>query len=132
MPILQEIVFEPSLNGIYRLGVPPEDAPVDLVPVLDGRGLKDKASLLAALGRALDFPDYYGGNWDALEECLGDLSWRTGPIWLLVRHAGEIPTELLTLLLDILGEAACSWARLGRVFSVFLTGLDRPDLPEAF
>lgn len=23
----------------------------------------------------IDFPVYYGGNWDALIECLGDLDW---------------------------------------------------------
>jgi RNAse (barnase) inhibitor barstar len=34
-----------------------------------------RADLLAAIGRALHFPGYYGRNLDALEECLGDLSW---------------------------------------------------------
>ena len=34
-----------------------------------------RAELLAAIGRALHFPGYYGRNLDALEECLGDLSW---------------------------------------------------------
>ncbi|PJB03590.1 MAG: hypothetical protein CO126_06405, partial [Hydrogenophilales bacterium CG_4_9_14_3_um_filter_63_34] len=35
------------------------------MPTLDGRLLGDKSRLLAALGRELRFPDYYGGNWDA-------------------------------------------------------------------
>lgn len=126
MAILQDILGEPALNGVYRLTVP-----MELVPVLDAEGLKDKASLLTAIGHALDFPDYYGANWDALEECLGDLSWRTGPVWLVIQHAGAIPGDLLTILLDIFAEASCNWARLGRVFSLFLTGIEGRDLPEA-
>lgn len=130
MPNLQEILFEPALNGVYLLRMQPEALPVELVPILDGRTLGAKHSLLAALGRALDFPDYFGENWDALEECLGDLSWRSGPVWLVIHHADTIPAELLTILIDIFSEAACNWARLGRVCSLFLGGLERCDLPE--
>lgn len=126
MAILQDILSEPSLNGVYRLS-----APVELVPILDGLTLTDKQRLLTAIGHALDFPDYYGANWDALEECLGDLSWRAGPVWLVIQHADAIPEEARTLLLDIFAEAACNWARLGRVFSLFLTGVEPGRLPEA-
>ncbi len=126
MAILQDILTEPALNGVYHLA-----APVELVPVLDGRTLADKSSLLVAIGHALDFPDYYGANWDALEECLGDLAWRNGPVWLVIHHADAIPEEQRTPLIDIFFEAACHWARLGRVFSLFLTGLEQRGLPEA-
>ena len=71
VPLPRDILSDPALNGVYRLADRGE-----LLPVLDGRGLADKHSLLSALGRALDFPDYYGENWDALEEGLADLSWR--------------------------------------------------------
>jgi RNAse (barnase) inhibitor barstar len=126
MPSLHDILSEPALNDVYRLTTAPE-----LVPVLDGRGLKDKDSLLAAVGRALDFPDYYGGNWDALEECLADLSWREGPVWLFIHHADAIPAEPRAILLDVFAEAARAWAREGRVFDLFLAGLEQSDLPEA-
>ena len=131
MPKLQEILHEPALNGVYRLRMPPGSFPDSLVPVLDGRTLADKHSLLAALGHALDFPEYYGGNWDALEECLGDFSWRDGPVQLVIHHAGAIPDHLLAMLLDLFSEAADNWAGQGRVCSLFLTGLQRDDLPEA-
>jgi hypothetical protein len=39
----------------------------------DGTGISDAPALLKALGQALAFPAYYGANWDAAEECLGDL-----------------------------------------------------------
>lgn len=128
---LKDILSQPALNGIYRLRMAPESVPVSLVPVLDGRTLTDKHRLLAALGHALDFPDYYGENWDALEECLGDLSWRTGPVSMVIHHAGAIPAELLEHLLDVFAQAARDWAGRERVFSLFLTGLERGDLPEA-
>lgn len=128
---LKEILSQPTLNGIYRLRMAPESVPVSLVPVLDGRTLTDKYRLLAALGHALDFPDYYGENWDALEECLGDLAWRSGPVSMVIHHADAIPADLLDLLLDIFAQAASHWARPGRVFSLFLTGSKRGNLPEA-
>ncbi len=41
---------------------------------LDGRAVRDERSLVQALGPALSFPDYYGGNWDAFVDCVGDLA----------------------------------------------------------
>ena len=37
-------------------------------------GLGSKRELLETLGHSLKFPDYYGVNWDAFEECIRDLS----------------------------------------------------------
>ncbi len=39
------------------------------------RSVRSKEKLLAVLSQGLRFPRYFGGNWDALEECLRDLSW---------------------------------------------------------
>jgi len=59
-----------------------------LVAVLDGRAITTAAELLAACGGALEFPDWYGHNFDALADCLGDLSWLPAPGYLLLwRHA---------------------------------------------
>lgn len=42
---------------------------------IDGSALRDKMSALDAIAAAMDFPDYFGRNLDALHDCLLDLSW---------------------------------------------------------
>jgi len=78
---LVDILTRPALNGLYRLDG------VQLPSLLDARALDTRERLLAAIGHALDFPEYYGQNWDALEECLNDMSWRDGPILLCIERA---------------------------------------------
>ncbi|MCP1852169.1 hypothetical protein ACVMIH_001268 [Bradyrhizobium sp. USDA 4503] len=73
----------------------------------------DKAALLATLARQLGFPNYFGNNWDAFEECIRDLSWLPhGPV--LVVHAdvplvGD-PASAMTYV-AILNDAANKMAR---------------------
>jgi hypothetical protein len=43
---------------VVRLEVPPEP---------------DRRSVLRMLGQSLSFPDYFGANWDAWYDCLGDV-----------------------------------------------------------
>lgn len=71
----------------------------------------DKSTLLEAMADGLLFPAWFGGNWDALADCLGDLSWldaRRGML-LLLDHSGDLrdaaPDDFATLL-DILDDAA--------------------------
>jgi len=37
--------------------------------------LEDKKALFAWYANSLSLPNYFGANWDALDECLRDLSW---------------------------------------------------------
>jgi hypothetical protein len=53
--------------------------------------LETKADLLGFFARAIPLPDYFGHNWDALEECLQDLPGQHGTKIILV-HRG-IPLE---------------------------------------
>jgi hypothetical protein len=48
---------------------PPEFA----VAVLDGDTAASRAGFFAELARTLRFSDYFGGNWDAVSDCLTDL-----------------------------------------------------------
>jgi len=42
--------------------------------VIDGGAITDRAELHRQLARALELPDWYGANLDALYDCLIDLS----------------------------------------------------------
>lgn len=37
---------------------------------LDGRLMTSRAAAHAELARALEFPEWYGGNWDAFHDCM--------------------------------------------------------------
>lgn len=121
-PTLADILGHAGRNGLYRL------APGVAVPggiQIEGKRLIGREAMFGALAEALRFPDYFGANWDALEECLADLSWLEGPVALVIDAAGEperrAPEEW-GLLIDILAEAARVWEADGRAFSVFLAG----------
>lgn len=86
-------------------------------------GTRDKATVLALFAAAFDFPGGLGGNWDALADALGDLSWLDAGGHVLVLdglatlRAGA--PEDLDMLLAILDEVALAWAPLGVPFQVF-------------
>ena len=48
---------------------------------VDGVALDTAAGVLAAIGEALAFPDHYGQNLDALNDCLRDLAGPTVLLW---------------------------------------------------
>jgi RNAse (barnase) inhibitor barstar len=48
---------------------------------LDGRVMTSRAAAHSELARAFAFPDHYGENWDAFDECFGDL---------IDRHSGDL------------------------------------------
>ncbi|SJZ98409.1 barstar family protein [Novilysobacter spongiicola] len=80
---------------------------------IDLEGVTDKAEALRHIGKALRFPDWFGGNWDALADSLGDMSWWHAPGYLLLlEHAGqwrEADQAAFDTLLAIFNEAAEEW-----------------------
>ena len=55
---------------------------------IDGWHSPTKTELLAAIGTALNFPDYYGQNFDALADCLADVTSGDSEGWILLGTAG--------------------------------------------
>lgn len=93
----------------------------------------DKAALLRAVSEALAFPPWFGHNWDALEDCLTDLSWcpAEGYLLLLEGHEG-LPGEVVRTFVEVLASAAQYWAaRHRRFFAVFVDPQRTLELPEA-
>lgn len=87
-------------------------------------GCQDKTELLQRFATAFAFPDWFGHNWDALADCLGDLEWMpTHGYVLLLEHAADFrathPEEFDTLL-DVLRDTSRQWAADGLPFWVFV------------
>jgi RNAse (barnase) inhibitor barstar len=85
-----------------------------LVCRLDGAAMRTEGDLFAETARALRFPDYFGANWDALRDCLTDLSWLPSRAYLLVvEHADQVladdPPERLQVWRRVLSEASRGW-----------------------
>ena len=106
---------------------------LDLVRI-DLGGAPHKEALLERLAQALGFPAWFGGNWDALEDCLTDLSWRAGSGHvILIDGHGELPADDLGVLLDVLAAAAGYWAGRERpFFAVFIDPGHALALPALF
>lgn len=78
-------------------------------------GIKSKAALLEALSVALRLPDYFGGNWDALDECIRDLSWLPSGNVVLRHKDLPMPEDRASLstYLAILKDAVEKWRTAG-------------------
>ena len=137
MSKLLQRLSDASRSGVYR--APRTDDVLDAargsalrVARVDLAGAAGKEALLERIARALEFPPWFGGNWDALEDCLTDLSWSgaAGHV-LLIEGAGAVPGDERGILADVLAAAAASWAERKRpFFAVFVEG--SPALPELY
>ncbi len=128
-----------SRSGVYRATAEPVvlevagEAGLQVMAVTLAAA-RDKESLMKTLAEALGFPKWFGANWDALEDCLSDLSWRDAPGWVLVLHdADALPGDELGVLLEVLRSAAQFWAGRGRpFFAVFIDPRRSLALPDLY
>jgi RNAse (barnase) inhibitor barstar len=117
-------------NGLYRA---PTAAPGwrDAVlaqtrywATLDLSGISTKKGFLGACAQALQFPAGLGGNWDALADCLEDLSWlpSAGVVmhWRNGKAFASACEADAALALEILESAAGFWKRKQRTLVVLL------------
>ena len=91
---------------------------------LDGSKIVDKESLLAESAAAMSFPDYFGHNWDAFEECITELTWiEDAGCVILYDHAAVLVAQhpdVWATFYDILCSAIEYWSGKSRPFFVLL------------
>lgn len=95
---------------------------------LDLGKCRDTAGLFARFAAVFRFPEWFGDNWDALADCLGDLSWWPANGYVLVlgdtdtfRHA--CPDDWQQLL-DLLSDTTETWRAAAVPFWTVVTGVD--------
>jgi RNAse (barnase) inhibitor barstar len=123
-----------SRSGVYRVSGGEEtieaarEAGLRLAAIAFGA----KATLLKGIAAALAFPDWFGENWDALEDCLTDLSWSGASGHVLLFEEARAGDDF-GVLVDILQSAAEYWAGRGKpFFAVFIDPKAALPLPELF
>lgn len=128
-------LLDPTQAGIYfvtseELNVIDDDARQGEAVVcrIDLDGCSGKTDLLHRFADAFDFPATFGHNWDALEDCLGDLSWLPAVGYLLLldhidelRESDEADCDTLFQILD---ETSRTWADAGIAFFSFVALAD--------
>jgi hypothetical protein len=93
-----------------------DTAPRVVVRFLRGRKMTKLGSLFDEFAAALQFPYYFGENWNAFYECITDLEWLPGGAYVLVITeakallSGE-NEEQLDGLVGILHAAGDEWSR---------------------
>ena len=126
---LLERMSDASKSGVYRVSRDREV--LDTLPAIDRislAGAKTKAELLERIARALQLPDWFGQNWDALEDSLSE---RAGH--LLFCDWQGLAADDLGVLLDVLASSAEFCAGQGEpMFAVFVDPERRLDLDPLF
>jgi len=125
----QETLAEPRSAGIYKLSR--KDLPAlrqaaeELQQAffsVDLRLAHNVPSFIAALRRDLAFPEWFGGNLDALNDCLTDFSWHPAPGYVITLSGSELlsshPTSFAALN-EVLASAVESWQARNIPFRIF-------------
>jgi len=135
LPVTPQLLRDAAAAGVHRL------APADTQTVLDAAaaaglcsmridlaGCCSKPDLLARIADALEFPWWFGQNWDALADCLGDLEWLPAEGYVLLLDAADdlrraAPRDYATVT-EVFADAARSWREHGTPFWVFISSAE--------
>ena len=128
---LLERLQDASRSGVYR--VRSDAAMLDALREKDLaaarvslEGVSSKAELLQRIARTLEFPEWFGGNWDALEDCLSEAGG-----YLLFHGHRDLPADDLGVLIDVLASSAEFHAEQGEpFFAVFVDPQSVLDLDD--
>src|SRR5262249_55888770 len=89
-PMAKQLV-DAHQSGMYQLVRSPEEVErtakdarlaIFLIDMRESRGKKD---FLGSITKAIRFPDWFGDNWDVLNDCLTDIDWLpTKAVYVLI------------------------------------------------
>lgn len=121
MTLLAEDLAKPSWECVHFTESAPLPESLTSLGVhtasIEGSAVASKEDLMAALAAALHFPEHFGANWDALDDCLRDLSWLDAKNHALIvsgaRGLWRDHPELAGGLAESWLGAAGRWADLG-------------------
>src|SRR5512141_2646524 len=116
--------------GVYRSAI----GSAELVAAANAAGLqaykidlakaRGKRGLFDAFAKALKFPEHFGKNWDAFNDCLSDLAWLDGKGWVLIltncRPFATKNAADFDVTLDLLEGVVACWQEEGKPFWVIV------------
>jgi len=110
-------------SGVHPLTLPPEEieraakqAGLAVFRIEVGRA-RNKKAFLDRIAKALQFPDWFGYNWDSLNDCLTDLDWlptKTGYV-LIFENMHDFDEAV-----EVFRAVSEYWRAGGRPFWVFV------------
>lgn len=87
---------------------------------VDLAAARSKDDLLAAIGKALRFPDWFGHNLDALTDCLADMGWLPAEGYVVIlEHCDGIHARAENDFLAVMQafqDVAVEWSEQGLPF----------------
>ena len=85
--------------------------------------VQGKGEFLAAIAQAISAPNWFGHNFDALADVLGDLSWQPASGYvLLILNGGEalgLATAEHACVMEIFTDTTALWKKQRKPFWVF-------------
>jgi RNAse (barnase) inhibitor barstar len=128
---LGALLADPTQAGAYFVDARDRESLVEAggtlqfaVLPIDLRGCADADAAMREIAETLRFPEWFGGNLDALADCLADLSWLPSEGYVLVlEHSGDWRAQApdtMGAVLEILNDTATRWAQDRVPFWAFL------------
>jgi hypothetical protein len=73
-------------------------------------GISSIFELMNAVATVMDFPVYFGHNWNALFDCMTDFNWiKEKSVFLIHAEVPALEFDDLTMYIDILMDAVQDW-----------------------